>query len=147
MHKPAKQQVPSKSDWGNYERDLDQKHAYEIFNGHTNKEVREYYLDDPLGAAEDLHFMPRIPFQYYMLGFADAVHTGTYDPRDIADAATCFLKLVIAKLKSNKSDVLPLMDSLLPAIEYVANHQKKYQADIAVYGDFKDRLRKIKKLM
>ena len=32
--------VPTEAEWGNYLSDLDQAHAYIVFGGHTNQEIR-----------------------------------------------------------------------------------------------------------
>ncbi len=62
------------------------------------------------------------------------------------DAARSFLDLVEEKLKTEFDWIAPIMNDLLPAIEFVGMNQEKYGADRDINGDFRDQLARIKSL-
>jgi len=138
--------VPSEADWGNYQNDLDQNHAHQMFAGKTNAEVQHYFLENPLALTDELRWMPRIPFQYYMIGFRDFIKAGVFEPTWASDAASCFLGLVLEKLQNHPLNILPIMPELLPTIEYVASNQEKFDANESIYGSFPEILKQIKAL-
>jgi hypothetical protein len=141
------EEIPKESDWGNWEADVDQKSAYELYFGHSNAEMKQRYFDAPIEVASELQFMPIAPFRYHMLGFSKAVICNEgYDEMTISTAPYSFLKLIIYKLKNNKSDIEPIMNAIWPSIKYVVDNQKKYDADIDIYGDFSDLLKEIEEL-
>ena len=137
-------QIPTEIDWGNWKDDIDQKFSHGIYFGHSNEEMQERFLSAPVEAAEELAFMPAIPFQYYIIGFRDSVLSLKQDPFVIADAASCFLRLILNKLINDRNIIIPIMDSLIDAVDFVAENQEKYDADIDIYGDFKELENQIK---
>lgn len=137
-------EVPTKEDWEEYYSDMDQRDAYKVFFGRTNKEVQDEYAKHITARTTDLKFMPKIPFCYYMIGFNDFVINGLFDKGDAPDVANCFITLVEDKLKNNPDHILPIMEKLLGTLEYIANHQGDYGASIRIYGDFREKLASIK---
>ena len=138
--------VPSEDDWGDYKSDLDQNHAHSVFAGRTNEEMQPFFRQNPIGLTEDLRWMPELPFRYYILGFRDFVMAKQFDFRDGSDAASCFLGLVLEKLEENARLIVPVMPSLLSAVEYVARNQKLFDADEHIYGNFPEKLSRIQAL-
>ena len=137
--------VPTEKDWGNYQADLDQNHAHGLFAGRTNKEMQRFFLHNPIEMTDELRWMPEVPFQYYMLGFRDFVMGGNF--RNYAsDSASCFLGLVLEKLENHPRQIVPIMAELLPAIEYVAQHQSAFDAKESIYGNFLEKLASIRAL-
>ena len=65
--------IPTEADWGDYSSDLDQKHAHDLFAGHTNQEMQPYFRRSVIERTDELRWMPEIPIRYYMLGFRDFV--------------------------------------------------------------------------
>ncbi len=130
--------IPEGKDWGDCEDDLDQKFARDLYLGKSNEEMEERFLSGPIEVASELQFMPRIPFQYYMIGFRDSVLSLKHNEFDISTSASSFLNLVRYKLKNDRGDILPIMDTLKTAIDYIAENQSKYDADIDIYGDFNE---------
>ena len=86
--------------------------------------------------TDDLRWMPRIPFQYYMIGFKDFVASRNFEPSDASDSANCFIGLVLEKLENHPDHILAIMPELMPTVEYVANHQAEFEADENIYGSF-----------
>src|ERR1039458_10548038 len=85
--------VPTEEDWGDYRRDLDQEWAHRQFAGRTNAEMLPEFDRNVLERAEDLHWMPAIPFRYYMLGFRDYILAGEFAESFASYAGSCFLLL------------------------------------------------------
>ncbi|HLJ88222.1 MAG TPA: hypothetical protein VKZ53_15480 [Candidatus Angelobacter sp.] len=142
----ARTGIPTESDWGDYQADLDQKWAHDQYCGRSNAERQDYLRNSPIEAASDLRFMPEIPFRYYVLGYRDLVMSGNLEDLDRADAASCFLGLVANKLEKQPRYIVPVMPHLLPAIEHVARHQAEFGADESIYGSFSEMLARIHSL-
>jgi hypothetical protein len=62
------------------------------------------------------------------------------------DAASCFLGLVLEKLEKHPHHIVPIMSDLLPALEYVGHHQARFEAQESIYGNFLEKLSRIKDL-
>jgi len=135
--------VPTELDWGDYQADLDQKCAHDVFAGKSNEDVRNDFYRNVIERADELRFMPKKPFQYYMIGFGEFVLRGEFADYSSADAASCFLGLVIEKLDKNPDFILPIMEDLMPAIEYVGNNQIAFYASEEIYGDFLEKAEEI----
>jgi len=138
--------VPSEEDWGNYKADLDQKHAYSVFAGRTNAEVQPFFRRNPIERTDELRWMPEVPFRFYMLGFRDFVMAKNFGFMNASDAASCFLGLVLEKLDKPPPHIIPIMPDLLPALEYLGQNQSLFQADESIYGNFLEKLSRIKAL-
>lgn len=137
--------VPNEEDWGDYKSDLDQEYSHRVFAGRANQEVQSLFSGNPVETTSDLRWMPDVPFRYYMLGFRDFMMGDDFDGNE-SDAASCFLELILEKLEKFPLTIVPIMHELLPAAEYVAQNQVKFDADIEIYGNFLDKLTKIKVL-
>jgi hypothetical protein len=138
--------VPTEEDWGDYHSDLDWEYSHDFFAGHTNEEMRPHFRRNPIERTDELRWMPEVPFRYYMLGFRDCVMERDFDFPGATDAASCFLGLVIEKLEKQPQAIAPIMPELLPAIEHVAGNQALYEADESIYGNFLEKLARIKAL-
>lgn len=139
-------QIPTEEDWGAYNNNLDSKYAYKMFFGKSNQEMQESFKENVLARVEDLRWMPEKAFQYYMIGFRNYVMAGDFGFYDEADASCCFLELIIQKLEEQPTHILPILPDLMKAAEHVGNNQSKYDADEDIYGNFKEKLNKIKAL-
>jgi hypothetical protein len=135
--------VPTEADWGDYKSDLDQKWAHDQFFGRSNEEMQPYIHGSPLGAAEDLRSIPEVPFRYYAIAFRDYVMSGQFRDFDAADAASCFIRLVLQKLEQQPRYIIPIMPEILPAVEYVAHNQATFHAKESIYGSFPEMLNRI----
>ncbi len=138
--------VPTEDDWGDYESDLDQNHAHSVFARRTNEEMQQFFRQNPIGLTEDLRWMPELPFRYYILGFRDVVIANQFNSCDASDAASCFLGLILEKLEKNPRTIVPIMPELLASVEYVAQNQKLFDADEHIYGNFLEKLSRIRSL-
>lgn len=134
--------IPTEDDWADYDKesvlDLDVDYARGQYFGKSNAEMLSKYKDHVLMRAEDLYWMPRKPFQYYVFGFRDFVHNGDFGFYESSDAASAFLGLILQKLKEQPSHILPVISELLKDVEYIAKNQDMYEADSDIYGNFID---------
>lgn len=144
--KRAPDKVPTEADWGDYRADLDAKSAHDQFVGRTNERMQCYIRGAPLAAAEDLHFMPEVPFRYYLLGYRDYVMAGNFLKYDAPNAASAFIGLVLHKLEKQPRYIVPVMPELLSAVEHVARNQAAFGADESIYGNFMEMLKRIQVL-
>lgn len=139
--------IPLEADWGNYQADLDQLYAHKTFFDKTIDQVIPDFERNVLEKTAELRFMPTLPFRYYMLAFRDFVLSPrlleAHNGWDAADAASCFLGLILEKLERTPKTIAPIMPALMPAIHYVATQQTLYQADEDIYGNFLDKLAQI----
>lgn len=130
--------VPTEEDWGDYHSDPDQEDAHSLFSGHTNEEMQPHFRANVIERTDELRFMPKIPFRYYMIGFRDFVMAGDFGHLEGADAASCFLRLVLQKLEQEPACIAPIMPELVETVEHVARNQSAFDADKDIYGDFLD---------
>ena len=138
--------VPTETEWGNYQADLDQAHAHKVFAGRTNAEMLPYFRRNVLGSTDELRRMPEVPFRYYVLGFRDFVMAEDFEHLDASDAASCFLGLVLEKLETQPGYILPIMPQLFPTIQHVAMNQALFGAKESIYGSFREKLTRIEAL-
>ncbi|HEY9683396.1 MAG TPA: hypothetical protein V6C86_17590 [Oculatellaceae cyanobacterium] len=141
--------VPSEEDWGDWESDMEQEYAHSRFAGKSLEDARPLFESSILGCAENIAYMPEVPFRYYIFGFRDYV----MDPRrfqcmsaDDSDGPSAFLKLLVSTLRDQPARILPVMNELLPVAEFVAKNQDKYEATEKIYGSFDLLLTEIKSL-
>ncbi len=135
--------VPTEAEWGDYQADLDQKYAHDLFAGHTNEEMQPHFYRNVIERTDELRWMPEVPFRYYMLGFRDFVMAGKFSHLEGSDAASCFLSLIEEKLESHPGHILPIMPELLSAIRHVGQNQTSFDADENIYGKFQEKLEQI----
>lgn len=136
--------IPAEKDWENWNEDLDTRCAFEQFGGKSISEAVDLFVENALYYQEDLQWMPKIPFQYYIHAYKEYL----LSPKaaEDSDAASCYLRLIKLKLETDPESVREIFDSLLPSIRHVVDNQGFYDADIEIYGDFKDLFKKIKAL-
>ena len=127
--------IPGEAAWSGHEGDLDAQYAYDKLFGKSVAQVEQMLGDNgSLARAEDLHFMPRRAFQYYIFAFTQFLQSerAFRDP----DSASCFLRLLIARESEEPGSVSDIYLELAPTVEFVASHQEYFDADIDIYGSF-----------
>ncbi len=138
--------IPTEEDWGDYRSDLDQEYAHDLFAGRSREDMLPHFRANPIEATDELRFMPEAPFRYYMLCFRDAVMAWELEESYAADAASCFLGLILQKLERDPACIAPIMPELRNAIDYVARNQSAFGADEEIYGSFLQILDRIRAL-
>src|SRR5579884_4108290 len=144
--RPRYDTVPTEQDWGEYWRDLDQNSAHEKFFGRTNEEMQPHFHRNLYSYAEELHYIPEIPFRYYLRGLRDFVLAIDVDDHNAPRAADSFLSIVHRRLEIYPRHIMPIMPELLPAIEHVAQNQVAFSAYKPIYGSFVDQQKRIQDL-
>jgi hypothetical protein len=137
--------IPNEIDWRGYEKDLDVKYLYNLFFGKSIDEVLCYFENShSIERMDELLFAPRKVFQYYVLAFARYVlsEKAVGD----SDSASSFFTLLKAREKRDSGSVKEIFDSLLKTVNFIANNQEYYDADISIYGDFKERAQEIRSM-
>ena len=135
--------LPSQEEWENHEENLDANYAYRNFFGKTKHEMQKEFRLNVIERVEDIRWMPLVPFQYYIFGLRDYVIKKEWGFCDGSDAASCYLGLIKEKLEQSPLFINPILDELLPSLNYVANNQLEYEADESIYGNFQDQYREI----
>ena len=128
--------VPSQDDWAGYEDDIDARYAYRNFFGRTVEEAVPLFGENPIERSSELSFMPAAPFRYYILAFRDYVLSE--QSREDSDAASCYLRLIEEKIANDTAAIGPVLPALKESVQAVAAAQSFYDADLDIYGDFKE---------
>lgn len=127
--------IPSEAEWSGHESDLDAQYAYDKLFGKSITEVQQMFGDtDVLARAEDLPFMPVRAFQYYIFGFTQFLQSESALRN--SDAASCFLRLLLARESEEPGSVSDIYIELAPTVDFVASRQEYFDADIDIYGSF-----------
>ncbi|MEJ2045953.1 MAG: hypothetical protein P8X89_22070 [Reinekea sp.] len=128
--------IPTKDDWGEYWKDLDQKSAYERFFGKSNAQLQSCYFDSGQDMMMELRFMNPKVFQYYVLGFRNFILKGEFPKYEASDFVSYFMEMVEYLLIHEKAKILPCIEELLPTLKYISENQELYEASADIYGDF-----------
>lgn len=129
--------IPGKDDWIGYESDLDVKYAHRLMYGKSNEEIQHLFGGaQSIDRADELLFMPRRAFQYYVFAFAQYVMSP--EAKDDPDTASPFLRLLISREERDPSSVSLIYQKLRPIVDYVVTHQEWFDADLDIYGNFFD---------
>lgn len=139
--------IPTDSQWGDLSGDFDAQDAFRVFYGLSNEETLALYKRDVLARVQDLRFMPRIPFQYYIQGFAEFVLSGDYGESHSSEVADGYLSVLLSRAMSDSEVLFLIWDRVFPAIEYVVKNQGLLGADKSVFGDFSETQKKIQDLL
>lgn len=141
-----RQRVPGPEEWLGYEADLDVRHAHKLFFGKSLGEVQHNFAGGrSIERADELLFMPRRAFQYYVLAFAKFVMSDA--ARGDSDAASTFLGLLLNREKRDPGSVGEVFDGLQAAVEFVASNQEHFDAEPAIYGVFNERAEQVRDLV
>ncbi len=89
---------------------------------------------------DELLFAPRRIFQYYVHAFGKYVMSEK--AAGDSDSTSPFLSL-LAREKRDPGSVRESYESLSEVVDFVATHQAYFDADVDIYGDFKERATRI----
>ncbi|UPU35896.1 hypothetical protein M1B72_21040 [Geomonas paludis] len=131
--------IPGPKEWEGYKEDLDVQYAHKLFFGKSVPEVIKHFTVSGrcIERADELLFMPRKAFQYYVFAFAEYLRSeeSTGEP----DAASPFINLLLKREKKDPGSVMEIYDDLFPAIDLVASNQERFQANPEIYGNFREK--------
>jgi hypothetical protein len=126
--------IPDDSDWGAWKADADQSDAHAVFFGKSVEDVEQEFATHPIERADNLRFMPPVPFQYYIHAFTKFLLSPA--SKGHSDAASSYLRLLDDKLNNDPAAVMTVMSSLLPSVDSIAERQAFYEAPEHIYGNF-----------
>jgi hypothetical protein len=137
--------IPGDVEWAGYKDDIDASHAHSFWFGKSLDEMQAHFPGGrSIERGDELLFMPRLAFQFYVFAFAQYVMS------DIAigdpDGASCFLNYLIAREKRDPGSVTQIYARLEPTIDFVASSQARFDASHDNYGDFIEKAAELKKI-
>lgn len=143
--------IPTAEDWNtplrSWEIRAEREYARDRFLGKSLAEAEELFFVDGIGANEDLSNMPAVPYAFYVRACVRALKSERMRADPAPDTAGAFLSLAIGeKLRHLPEDIVPVLDFMLEASEYVAAHQADFDAEPAIYGSFSDRVAELRTL-
>jgi hypothetical protein len=133
--------IPGNAEWFGWKEDLDVKYAHKLLFGKSISEVIKHFDRSPIERADELLFMPRKAFQYYIFAFTEYLNSN--DAIGASDAASPFLRLLIAREKRDPGSVMEIYEELFPTINFVAQNQARFDANPDIYGHFEDLAREL----
>ena len=138
-------EVPGETEWAGREQDLDVQYAYHRYFGKTTDDVKYDFRDLVIERASELRFVPRSVFQYYVFAWIDLFESPGESVGQ-SDCASVFLNLLRDREEADPGSVAEIYAELRVTVEYVAANQEFFDADVDIYGDFRDRAADIKAL-
>jgi len=130
--------VPDQTDWAGYEADLEGRWAYRLLFGKSIDEVRYEFRDTAaIERSVELIGAPRPVFQYYVFAFVSLFESPVESAGE-SDCASAFLRLLCNRERDDPGCVAEIYPELRSTVEHVATNQAFYDADLDIYGDFRD---------
>jgi hypothetical protein len=138
--------IPGNEEWAGYENEPEGPHAHELWFGKSLDEMQPLFSDSiSIERGEELVFMPRRAFQFYIFAFVQYVMSDAAIGN--SDAASVFLGDLIARETRDPGSVAQIYPRLESAIEFVAASQARFDASHDIYGDFAEKAVALKKLL
>tara|TARA_R110002049_G_scaffold249194_1_gene423615 strand:- start:2689 stop:3213 length:525 start_codon:yes stop_codon:yes gene_type:complete len=126
--------IPTENDWRSEPWDLDVPNAYKHFFGKSREEARMLFVENAIYYQEDVMFMPRRCFGYYLHSYIDYLMSD--DARGDSDGASCFFGLVEIRADDISSLEDPDQKRVVELLSHLGARQGWYDADEEIYGDF-----------
>jgi len=137
--------VPGPEEWARHNDDIDARNVHAFWFGKSLDEVQKYFGGgQSIQRGDELLFMPRRAFQFYIFAFAQYV-TSENAIGD-SDGASSFLGCLIARETEDPGSVAQIYDQLQATIEFVAESQARFAADHHLYGDFREKAAELARL-
>jgi len=132
-----KRKVPDAKAWEGYEADLDVRYAYKLLFGKTASEVVRHFADARcIERADELLFMPRAAFQYYVFAFVEYIRSA--QAREDSDAGSVFLRLLANREQKDPGSVKVIYPELRETVDFVSSNQEYFDASPDIYGSFEE---------
>jgi len=127
--------VPGAKEWLGYEADLDVRYAHDLMFGKSFSEVVQYFAGGRcIERSDELLFMPRCAFQYYIFAFVEYIQSPQAE-KD-SDAASVFLRLLANREQKDAGSVKAIYSELRETVDFVASSQEYFGASPDIYGNF-----------
>jgi len=127
--------IPGPSAWAGYEKIPNGKHAHDLWSGKSLDEMQTNFSGGrSVQRADELLWMPRPAFQFYVLAFAQ--YLLSEDSAGDSKAASSFLRFLIAREQRDPGSVSHIFGQLSAAIGFVAASQPRFDAGHGIHGNF-----------
>ena len=147
MHTESEMKIPGENEWSGWEDNLDSQYSYKRFFRRSNESMQQDFKYNVIERSDDIRWMPKRAFQYYILGLRDFVMGDDHGWLQNSDAASCYIELVLSTLSMHPEFIKPIYKQLEESLKYVAENQKEFEADEDIYGSFKSKLQEIEQLV
>ena len=138
--------IPGAGEWAGYMDDFSAREAHAFWFGKSLEDAQPYFEgSQAIQRAQELLYMPRVVFQFYVFAFAQYVMSDT--AIGDSDAASSFLGNLIAREKRDPDSVAQVYALLESTIDFVATSQARFDASHDVYGDFTEKAEELRKLV
>jgi hypothetical protein len=136
--------IPGVEEWAGHS-DVDASNVHAFWFGKSLDEMQEFFPGrQSIQRGEELLFMPRRAFQFYIFAFAQYVMSEA--AVGDAEGASSFLKTLTGRETGDPGSVAQIFEQLQTTIEFVAESQSRYGADHNLYGDFREKAAELAKL-
>ena len=137
--------IPGAEDWAGYKDDLDARQANSFWFGKSLDQMQAHFSGGrSIQRGDELLFMPRRAFQFYIFAFAQYVMSDA--AIGDSDAASSFIRFLTAREKREPGSVAQIYDQLQATLEFVAESQSRFAANHNIYGDFREQAAALAKL-
>jgi hypothetical protein len=137
--------IPGEDAWAGHADDLDAHYAYKRLHGKSIAEVIAIYCANQYEAdADSYRSMPRAAFRYYIFAFAGYLREPA--ARFMSDAASVFLKVLLYREQAEPGAVRAIYPQLADTVDFVASHQEWFDAEVEIYGDFREHAQRLRAL-
>jgi hypothetical protein len=134
---PYPARIPDEDDWTGHERDLESNYAYRHMFGKSIDDVMYDFRWCAIERGIELRSMPRTTFRSYVFAFAKLLNSPGEGVAQ-SDCASVFLNVLREREKSHPGSVAEIYPALRATIEHVAANQAFFDADVGIYGGFRD---------
>jgi hypothetical protein len=137
--------IPGAEEWARHNDDIDARNVHAFWFGKSLDDVQQYFAGGQSAQrGNELLFMPRRAFQFYIFAFAQYVMSDA--AIGDAEGASAFLKFLTARETEDPGSVSQIYEPLQNTIEFVAESQSRFAAAHAAHGSFRERAAELAKL-
>ena len=130
--------IPDEDDWVGHELDIESNYAHGHMFGRSIDDVMYDFRWCAIERGVELRCMPRAAFQYYVFAFAKLLNSPG-EGIGQSDCASVFLHLLCDREKDDPGSVSNIYADLRETVASVASNQTFFDADVDIYGDFRER--------
>src|SRR5438309_502590 len=105
----AEPRAPTRDEWGDLS-DLEIRYGHKLFGGKTIDEAIPLFIRNPIERSAELRRAPARVFNYYIFCFAEFLTSPESEGE--SDAASCFLRLVLDRVRSDPDSVTNIYPEL-----------------------------------
>jgi hypothetical protein len=136
--------IPGADEWA-VNNDVDARNVHAAWFGKSLEDVQKFFArGQSAQRGDELLFMPRRAFQFYIFAFAQYVMSEA--AVGDANGASSFLKVLVSRESGDPGSVAQIYEQLQTTLEFVAESQSRFGAEHATHGDFRSKAAELAKL-